>query len=196
MSKSGKLHTNWRLFDAFFLIGFVFILLSQSVFAQEQVHTRLDCTYERSDEVFGSGISLGVFRSSKSLSAIYDYPVKNGMQIDAKLLQVPGKLSFEVSHFSDDSVVRIDQHEIDVHNKEIVSSTLGEASTAIGYCNVSFNLPESGEDCSYWQADTDIARGGSICVSNHLPAYKTNTYGATSLMREGAWCGAIEAADQ
>jgi len=170
----------------------VLLLASSGAYAQEQFQTTLNCEYENSDSLFGSSISFGLFQSNKGLSAIYDYPVREGTQIDAKVVASAVKLSFDVLHLSNAGTEQIDHHEVDVKSKQIVSSiTKGGSSQATGYCQVSFDLPESGEKCSYWQADTDIARGGKICVSEHLPAYKSNTYGATSLLRDGAWCGEL-----
>ncbi|MFT6658731.1 NADase-type glycan-binding domain-containing protein [Maritalea sp.] len=161
--------------------------------SQEQFQTTLNCQYEETNSFFGDTISFSLFQSSKGLSAIYEYPVRDGTQIDAKLASIPGKLSFDILHISDVGTEQIDRHEVDIKSKQIISSiTKGGSSQAAGYCQVSFDLPESDEKCSYWQADTDIARGGRICVSDHLPAYKANTYGATSLMREGAWCDVLE----
>lgn len=176
-----------------FFVFLVVLFASAPAIALEQFQTNLNCEYEKTDSFFGNGISFGVVQSSKSLSAIYDYPVRGGTQIDATILPMAGKLSFDISHISDAGTVQIDHHEVDVNSKSVVSSiTTGGSGQAVGYCHVSFDLPESSEECSYWQADTDVVRGGEICVSNHLPAYKTNTYGATSLLREGAWCGSMD----
>jgi len=172
------------------------MITSFPAFASEQTVVSIDCRDWDATSKLAQGFILDISLPSKNYT-IREYKSAGPIAVETGIKS--GKLQLQVNHFANeaakeagdtDAIVQVDYHELDEKSGELHSRILkGGSDERSASCKIDFELPESDEKCAYWRSDADLARGGRQCVSNHLAAYKDNTYGANALMRDGAWCG-------